>query len=244
MRALRVAVLANWRKTCRPMVRKSPSRPYRGRHTDERSAERRQRLLATALEAFGTRGYAGVTIERICSDAKVSTRYFYEHFDSREALLAAVFDQMVDHARTRIVQAFASPAPDAQQRALNALRTFFMLYLGDARFARIGSIETVGVSREMEARRRRAVHELTGIISGAANGLAESGILPRADYHLAAVALVGACNELVVEWLTADTGLSAEQMTKQIVGLFRALIAGAEIVGQRNVVKLRDAANS
>lgn len=226
------------------MARKPPSRPYRGRHTDERSADRRQRLLAAALELFGTEGYGSVTIERVCSDAKVSTRYFYEHFDGRESLLAAVFDQMVDHARTRIIQALASPAPDAQQRALNALRVFFKLYLGDPRFARIGSIETVGVSREMETRRRRAVHELTGIISGAANGLAESGILPPADYHLAAVALVGACNELVVEWLTAETGLNAEQMTKQIVGLFRALITGAEIIGQRNVVQLRDAANS
>lgn len=226
------------------MIRKLPSRPYRGRHTDERSAERRQRLLAAALELFGTRGYGSVTIERICGEAKVSTRYFYEHFDGREALLAAVFDQMVDQARTRIVQALASPAPDVQQRALNALRTFFMLYLGDPRFARIGSIETVGVNREMQSRRRRAIHELTGIISGAANGLAEAGILPKANYHLAAVALVGACNELVVEWLTADTGLTAEDMTKQIVGLFRALIAGAELIGQRNVVRLRDAANT
>ena len=41
------------------------------------------------------------------------------------------------------------------------------------------------------------------------------------------LALVGATNELIVEWLSGDTGLSASQMERAIMDLFRTLIMGA-----------------
>lgn len=53
-------------------------RGYAGRTAAELSGERRQRLLETGLELFGTEGYLPTTVEKLCSHAKVTTRHFYE----------------------------------------------------------------------------------------------------------------------------------------------------------------------
>ncbi|MGZ6827110.1 MAG: TetR/AcrR family transcriptional regulator, partial [Mycobacteriales bacterium] len=67
-------------------------RVYGGRSEEERRADRRARLVAAGLELFGTEGWAGATIERLCAGAGVATRSFYEEFSSREALLRAVYE--------------------------------------------------------------------------------------------------------------------------------------------------------
>ncbi|MDN5938479.1 MAG: TetR/AcrR family transcriptional regulator, partial [Salinisphaera sp.] len=76
-------------------------RRYRGRTPAQLRAERRQRLIDAGLALFGERGYANAPIELLCATAKVATRHFYEQFDSREALLQAVFDDVL--ARTEQV---------------------------------------------------------------------------------------------------------------------------------------------
>ena len=70
-------------------------RRYRGRLPDERRADRRRRLLDAGLELFGTVGYHGTSIERLCAQAGVTARHFYQEFSGREALLAALFGEIV-----------------------------------------------------------------------------------------------------------------------------------------------------
>lgn len=208
-------------------ARAQGGRRYRGRSTDELRAERRQRLLDAGLAGIGRRGYAGLTIERVCSDARVSTRHFYEHFGSREALLQALFERFTDDTRRIVGEALSTGDGDPMERALGAVAAFVRFALADPARARLAFIETVGVSPDMERRRRDAIGHFVSLIAGAAEQLAERGVLPRRQFHLAAVALVGATNELIVEWLSGDTGLSASQMERAIMDLFRTLIMGA-----------------
>src|SRR5919198_3030469 len=70
-------------------------RRYRGRLPGERRAERRRRLLDAGLELFGTVGYRGTSIERLCAQAGVTTRHFYQEFPGREALLAAPCGEII-----------------------------------------------------------------------------------------------------------------------------------------------------
>ena len=51
---------------------------------------------------------------------------------------------------------------------------------------------------------------------------------PARNYRLPAVALVGMFNELVAEWLTEDTGLTAAEMAREAKIMFRAMIFGAQ----------------
>jgi AcrR family transcriptional regulator len=206
-------------------LRKSPRR-YAGQSSEERQRERRQRLMATGFELFANKGYQQTPVDRICSEAKVTTRHFYQHFRNREALLEALLLQLREEM-TAVVLAAMEKRSDPLQRALMTLQAFVNYYLSDARRARIGSVESVGVSPRLEALRRKSTHQFAQFISIAANELAAVGQLPDRDYHLPAIALVGASNELIVEWLTTDTGLDADQMSREILLIFRTLIAGS-----------------
>lgn len=204
------------------------SRRYRGRTKDELRAERRERLLRSGLELMGRDGYPNTSIERLCAHARVTTRHFYEHFRSREQLLTALFDAFIEDALTVVMDRLrAGEDDDPVERVLNALRGFARLCMNNPTRARLALVETVGVSRELESRRRDVIRHFAEVIAGAAGHMADRGVLAPADYRLAGVALVGATNELLVEWLSGDTGLDADQMERQLTGIFRAIIGGS-----------------
>src|SRR5262245_18756395 len=73
----------------------APERLHAGRTHEQRRQDRRDALLATALELFGTRGYDNVSITELCRVSHVTTRYFYEEFGSRDELLISLYDELL-----------------------------------------------------------------------------------------------------------------------------------------------------
>jgi len=180
-------------------------RVYRDKTASERRADRRARLLATALDGFGTNGYRATSIEQLCADAGISTRNFYEEFKSREELLLALHDELNARALEAVVRALAGIDPsDLEARARAGVRAYFDVMTSDRRWARIALVESVGVSPTAEAHRRAAIDRFAQLIRAEVTRLAEEGLLPRRDYGLISVALVGAINGLINTW-TADS---------------------------------------
>lgn len=64
----------------------------------ERAAQTRQRIIETATRLFAKRGYDGVSVDEIVSQARVNKRMVYHYFDNKSglytAVLAAVFERM------------------------------------------------------------------------------------------------------------------------------------------------------
>ena len=154
---------------------------YRGQSNVERREDRRARLLAAGLELFGTAGYAATSIEGICGAAGVTARHFYEHFASREALLRAVYDDVVATARRAVLRALAL-ATDAEARAVAGVRAFVRAYLEDPRRARIACIEVIGVSPDFERHRRSVIHAFATVIEAQAEALDAAGALSERNY--------------------------------------------------------------
>lgn len=202
-------------------------RRYRGRTPEQLAAERRQRLLDAALALFAERGYSATPIETLCATARVATRHFYEQFDGREALLRALFDDIFEHASREISAVLTDDSEDLDARVGDAIRAGMRYLLADPRRARIFCLESIGVSREMEAHRRARLRDVATLIRRYADALQASGLLPARNYALPAVALMGAVFEMIEEWLTTDTGLDADELTREAVLIFRAMIIGA-----------------
>lgn len=200
---------------------------YGGFTPEELRARRRRRLLDTAQALFAERGYRNTSIEFLCSQARVTTRHFYEHFSGREALLSNVLDEVIGEAENRARQALDNQERSMGRRVGDAIRAAMLYLLEDPRRARIACLECVGISQAMEQQRRMLLHGFAALVQGYGEELARSGILPQRDYHLAAVALIGAVMELIQEWLETDTGLDAEGLAREAVLHFRALIVGA-----------------
>lgn len=201
-------------------------RRYAGRDADERRAVRRAALVAAGLDLFGTAGYAHVTVKQVCDRAHLTQRYFYESFADREALLRAVYDGVVDTVRERTVAAIAGaltgPAPDVLDVASAGLGAFVTHLTGDERSARVLLLEVVGVSPALEERRNAVIHEFADLVRSLA---VERFGLPAGDerHGLAAVALVGATNQLLVDWICAPGRRADPQVLAAVLaGIFEA----------------------
>lgn len=206
---------------------KTPTRAYGGVAAEQRAEERKARLLAAALELFARQGYARTTIEALCTEAKVTARHFYQLFDSREDILRALYDNIIADLRAGVLQAMSAPNLNLSEQIPLGVSAMVRHYLEDSRLARVGVLEVVGVSPQMEARRREAIHDMAGLIEAYLGSLVERGDLPQRNYHLISIALVGGINELLAEWLTLENPPDIPELSEEIITILNALIRGA-----------------
>lgn len=202
-------------------------RGYAGRTSEQLASERRHRLLEAALALFAERGFPRTPIELLCSTARVTTRHFYEHFDSREAVLVALYDRIMLDARRAVADALMKPGQNPRERMFAALRAFVDACTADIRRTRILCVEVSGVSQEMFDRRRSAVHEFAGLLNGFTRQLAMAGELPERDYQLTCIGMIGAIREILTEWLTSDPRPPIDEVHAHLAGLFACLLSGA-----------------
>jgi AcrR family transcriptional regulator len=196
-------------------------RVYGGRSETERRADRRSRLLAAGLDLFGTEGWSTTTIEKLCTSAGVATRSFYEEFPSREALLLAVFEDVlsgvVDEVTPKVV---GQRTTEDQVRA--GLGGYVQYLTADPRRARVVHHE-VRVAGSLERQR----HAMTVRFAELITKTARLGGSPRS--RILGVALAGAVSEALVDWVERteprpDTG----PLVEVLVDLFLAATQGRE----------------
>lgn len=60
----------------------------------ERTASTRARLIAVARRLFATHGFAGTSTEALLEESQVSRGALYHHFENKEALFAAVLEEV------------------------------------------------------------------------------------------------------------------------------------------------------
>ena len=75
------------------------------------AADRRQAILAAALEVFADRGFEEATLEAVAARAGVSKALIYEHFDSKAELTRALLDTFVHDLLGRVAEAVAAAEP-------------------------------------------------------------------------------------------------------------------------------------
>jgi len=85
-----------------------------------------RKILNAALAEFGERGFSESSIVSITSRAKVALGTFYTYFDSKEALFAALVQDMSARVREEVAPALSEGADtlDRERRALAAYLRF------------------------------------------------------------------------------------------------------------------------
>lgn len=180
----------------------TPGRRYGGVSAEDRRRERRERLLEAGLELLGTRGYAQTTVGDVLERAGLTSRYFYEHFANREALLTAVYDEIVARGYGASAAAIQRHEADPLTVSLAAqLHAFYEIIVDDPRMARIIFIEAVGVSPAMEAHRRAVLRRIAATLAERLAIRAERGEIPKRDFGPVTVGMLGAMHELIVDHL-------------------------------------------
>lgn len=201
------------------------SRMYRGVDTEQRRAERRERLLEAALDEFTTRGYHKTKIADLCARAGVSTRNFYEKFASKEALLLELHAQINTVAMKRMLPVLDSLVDaDALTRITTLVDAFVEAVTSDPRYPRLNYVEAPGISQAMERQHQDWFTRYVDFISAECDRAAAAGLAPVRDYRLTAIALVGAVTGLVREWQAHEPPLPATDVATEIREIFIAAI--------------------
>jgi AcrR family transcriptional regulator len=207
-----------------PAAARAEVRRHRGLLPQERRADRRRRLMEAGLELFSGLGYHGTSIERICAQAGVTARHFYEEFPSREALLVALYDEGAERAMDAVVKALAPSDDSPRRRTRASIAAFVHSVLDDPRIGRILTVEVVGVSPDLERRRRLVMRSFARLVEVEVNRVAAQGLIAAdRDYRLASLALVGATNELVIDWILSDHRPPVDDLVDEIAWIYLAV---------------------
>lgn len=131
-------------------VETTAPRAYRGVSSEQRRAERREKLIAAAIAVYGERGYRQATVKAVCDAAGLTERYFYESFDNSEELLVTSFNAVTYAVFGEISLAARSAGPGRVKRARAMLDAYFGALQREPASARVYLVEIRGVSREVD----------------------------------------------------------------------------------------------
>jgi AcrR family transcriptional regulator len=205
----------------------SAARPrrYRGVDAAERVLERRKQFLEAGLECFGTRGYHVVTVRELCLQAQLTERYFYESFESREALFVAVYEDLIATLRTDFLAAAAPKAPDLIEMARAGLGVFFRGLQRDPRVARMLLVEVLTVSQDVERRAQQATFGFGDLLKQMATATLPGRARPKEDMDLVATGLIGACVHMAMRWVADDFRQPVKSVIDTALSFFSAAVS-------------------
>lgn len=176
----------------------SPRR-YGGRTAEERHAERKAALTASAIDLWQEHGWSGVTMRGVCSAAGLTDRYFYESFSDRDALLGAIWDQMRDEVFVALFQ-IVEQNPDGAPLDLlgSAIDTLFHDMSEAPARIQILFGDHAG-SEVLEQRRHDAIQLVTDAIVTLAQPYLREGV-DRTSLQMTTLLGIGGFVELVQAW--------------------------------------------
>lgn len=200
------------------------SRRYRGVMIADRVSERRERFIEAGLECFGTRGYHGVTVRELCAEAGLTERYFYESFKDREALFAAVYQDLITRLRADFMTAAAKEAPRLEEMARAGLGVFFRLLKRDPRVSRMLLVEVLTVSNDMEKQAQGATFGFGDMLRQMTQAAVPVKSAPTQDLDLIATGLIGSTVHIAMRWTYGGYRQNVNTVIDTAMMFFRATL--------------------
>lgn len=203
-------------------------RLYGGVTREERERQRRERLVEAGLAVFGEQGYHASTVRDVCRKAKLTSRYFYESFDSMEALFEAVYMSVSRElmAKTMVTLQATPPLPD--QLAEAALRTFLEFVREDPLRARVTLIDALtvgpGIRRISNEANRDFATLIGSFIEMLFPNVASLGLNPS----MIGNGLVGSNIRIATLWVEDKCSAPLEEVLQNMLVFYNATIEYAQ----------------
>ena len=190
----------------------------------ERGKTTRDRLIASAAELFGERGYEGTSIGAVLEAAGVARGALYHHFPSKEALFDAVLDRVVAEIAATAAKA-ARGGTDPVEMLRAGCDAWLQLALDPAvqRIALLDPPSVVGWTRWREIDEQ---HTLGGLRASLVR-IAEEGRLPPDDVDLLAHMVLASVNEAALLIARADDPEAALASGRAAVDTLLTRLVGA-----------------
>lgn len=197
--------------------------------------------MDAAYELLGSDGWTGTTVRGVCQSAHLNPRYFYESFDSLEALFIAVFDRLVLEATHDAVRAVTAAGPDPAARAVAVIDASIRYVTADPKRARILFVEALGNER-VGRRRLDTLHATAEFLER--NAWRQTGLADDRIGMVASHLVVGGLTELVVSWLDGRLAVTLDELVEDAAALMVAIGSGAVETARARRSSARSSDNS
>lgn len=159
--------------------------------------DQRQRLIDAAWRVFEEESEERVTVADIVREAGMSSRSFYQHFSSKQDLIAQLVEEVGTQILSAIEEDFREPLEDPVAQTARALRTFLELLPSVA--LDLTRLEGTIGGRVVRLR-QRVVRALTEVVHIHLVTLHEAGRAPRRPERAEVEVLVAGIAELGIRY--------------------------------------------
>jgi AcrR family transcriptional regulator len=194
---------------------------YGGQSRQQRSADRRERIVTAAVRLFAARDADDVTVADVCTLARVSKRYFYDFFVDREDLLVSVHREHHDWLMDSIAAA-APKRPDGPEHVLRPMMvTLVGLLAANPERARV-----IYINAPRMERRRRGLLRKDAELFGRLVRPAVPRQRDRVYYDRAMLAVVTSTVEVLIDWVTRGMTDPADALVDHLTAIAVSILAG------------------
>ncbi|OMC41988.1 transcriptional regulator [Mycobacterium sp. GA-1841] len=211
------------------MKRTQVVRGYGGISAADRRTERRSKLLAAGRQLWGEAGISEVTVRAVCTAAGLTSRYFYEQFPSRDALLFAISDDVRDQLLDALVHAGVGDPGTLTDKLRSALTAFLDIIAADPHIHRIATGDVSSVAGLAE-HRTHILDMITGLIVQHAPSVLHAETPNPSALRRGAQFMVGGVNQIIEAWL-ADPIETTQELAAECADLCVAVVRGVAHTG-------------
>ncbi|GAS89556.1 TetR/AcrR family transcriptional regulator [Mycolicibacterium brisbanense] len=206
------------------MKRTQVVRGYGGISAADRRTERRSKLLAAGRQIWGESGVTEVTVRGVCAAAGLTSRYFYEQFPNREALLFAISDDVRDELINALVTAGVGDPGTLADKLTSALTAFLDIIAADPHIHRIATGDVSSVAGLTE-HRTHILEMIADLVVHHAPSVLSTETPNETDLRRSARFMVGGVNQLIEAWLD-DPQESSHELAAVCADLCVAVVRG------------------
>ena len=210
----------------------SADRRYGGEGAAERTARRRLELIDAALTAMADGEWRSATVARVCADAGLNKRYFYESFSDLDVLAESVIDEISSHVAAAAVEAYATVLAEPLDVQARAVVGGIVDVFGDDPRKALVLLGGAAGTQAVNARRNDALTGLTAVLVAHARII--HGVELEKD-SLASTApsfVIGGTAQAILSWVSADSGLTRHALADDITALWLTVGDGAAAVAR------------
>jgi AcrR family transcriptional regulator len=173
---------------------------------------RRAQTMCAAEGVLAREGYAGMSVARVCAEARMSRRTFRDLFADREACFLALFEEAAEEARTVAIAGYEGEPGPWSEKVRGGVRAFLGLLDERPALRRVLIVDSPTAGERVSQARARALDEITVALARSAPRR-----LPDAIAECVISGAFGVLHMRLVAEPRGATGVLASWLTRAIV---------------------------
>lgn len=205
---------------------RAPRRANMGSRSDTR-----ERLLSAAIELFGSRGFDSTSMRDIATEVGIKAPAVYNHYKSKEELLAAAVTEALGGFND-VISSANQPNDAPLDQLRSAISAHILYQINHSRIAQAndrllesGILNRLdpAVRHQVKGMMREHLDRLTKIVEAIPSAVTSS----HADARLTALAIITMCDN-VLNWYRPSGSYTPERICKHFYTLARNMLLGPE----------------